>query len=1298
MITLFHTTDVNFTTNGLGSLKDAISCIVVEELNGEFGLEMEYPIRGQHFLDLSLRRIILVKPNPYATPQPFRIWAITKPINGIVTVSAQHISYDMSGYPVAPFTATAVTNALTNIKNNSVVACPFTFVTYKTNVATLKTSVPTSMRTLIGVNVIDTYGGEYEFDKFNVTLHADRGQNRGVSIRYGKNLTDLKQEENCSAVYTGVYPYWYSEASGIFQLPEKVLNASGTYDFTRIYALDLSSVWSDKPTEAQLRTEATNYMTKYKIGVPKVSIDLSFVQLGQSDEYKNFATVETVKLADHVVVEFVEMNVSATAQCIKAIYNVLTNKYDNLELGDVKSNIATTITDGFKKTNQKIQDNKLKFSAEVDTIKIGLADINDAMIGKADISYLESNYAHITNGYLDVAQIGDASIKNAHIDRATANKLQVVTADIVDANITNAKIDRITANKLKVVTADIVDANITNAKIDRASVDKLQVVSADIVDANITNAKIDRVTANKLKVVTADIVDGNITNAKIDRASVDKLVVVSADIEDSAIKTAKIENGSITNAKIDRVSVNKLQVADADIDRASVNKIQIRDADIDRATVNKIQIRDADIDRASVNKLIVKTADIDALAVTSAKIKSIDGDIATITNVKAESITTGALTIQANNLIHESDFRDISTWTIDPVTLPDTTWVIDDVLKYDISSTLKISRTGFVSDVYCNAYSEWQSTSPGQKFVATIYSYSENISLIDSVAPSFYLEFYDSLKTTRLGYSTVTSIKPTINSIWQKYSTVGTVPANAVYVRLRFYTLRNGTINIARPMVQKGTISSEWTLHVDELISDGAITGDLIAGNTIDGDKLTELSIGDRELKVGAVKTDKIDAGAVKAINIDTDAITSDKIFAKAVTADKINALGLKITNDGIDTFVVQSDGQVSMAGDVNSLNYNSITKAGWKISSDGNADFYNATVRGDLLLPNSGMTSMYDSTSIYGRNLALNSLVNLSDTTYLMYNGIISKDFVTGNVYTCVIEGTKEVTQNIGLWQNSGDTGKGNFTQIGTTNRWYLTFTSSATNIGDERKFSLYNPPASSCAWTLGFVYLYEGSDVINDWSPAPEDNPNPVRIWAGTDFINREVAPYRVYQDGSIVANQGTFNGTLSGRVDIGNIHIIDTNATNASLKINSNNDTDTIIQLEEETSYINTEFIIGNTVDKHFYVNPVSDIASFETVAVSINPTTGNNNVVFPNQDTGDLLEFVDNSFSVVQDPTSKALKFQTNIPSTDEDFRFERAGVPGDVSVLVDGDLAITNRIEISNLSIQKKSDGIDFIFN
>lgn len=353
---LYESTESTFETNGLGVLSDTISCQVVEERNGIFEITLEYPLTGIHYQEIKQRRIIFIKPNPYEDPQPFRIYRITKPLSGKITVYAQHISYDLSGVPVSPFSSGSVTGALSGLKTNAAVTNPFSFWTDKTSTGDFAVTAPTSTRTLLGGSdgsILDVFGGEYKFDRWTVRLYNNRGKNSGVSIRYGKNLMDLQQDENISNVVTGIYPYWLSSEGELTELPEKIVNAPGTYDFTRISAIDFSGDFEEAPTEEQLRDRANDYISSNNVGVPTVSITVEFQPLEQTEEYKDIALLERVNLCDTVNVEYSELGVSATAKCVKTTYDALKDKYISIELGDAKTNIADTIIQQQQEINEK---------------------------------------------------------------------------------------------------------------------------------------------------------------------------------------------------------------------------------------------------------------------------------------------------------------------------------------------------------------------------------------------------------------------------------------------------------------------------------------------------------------------------------------------------------------------------------------------------------------------------------------------------------------------------------------------------------------------------------------------------------------------------------------------------------------------------------------------------------------------------------------------------------------------------------------------------------------------------------
>ena len=370
VIRLYDASETDFITTGLGALSDAISCKVTEEVNGPFELEMEYPISGRKYGEILFRNFIYAKPNPYANPQPFRIYGITKPMNGVVTINAAHISYDLADITCAPFSATSVVSAFTNMKAAADVNCPFEFWTDKTTAADMETHIPINMRSILGGmegSILDTYRGEYEFDGYTVKLWNNRGTDRGVQIRYGKNLMSIKQEENISEVYTAVRPFWYreiseegSEEGGLVELPEKIVQIEESSSYTKILPLDLTSAFDHKPTEQELRDATDEYINAHDIGVPKVSLDVEFANLADTEEYKDIAVLEKVMLCDTVDVEFPALGVTSTAKVIKTTYDVLAGRYDKIELGSEKANLVTSISTQGKEIKAKTSKTELQ--------------------------------------------------------------------------------------------------------------------------------------------------------------------------------------------------------------------------------------------------------------------------------------------------------------------------------------------------------------------------------------------------------------------------------------------------------------------------------------------------------------------------------------------------------------------------------------------------------------------------------------------------------------------------------------------------------------------------------------------------------------------------------------------------------------------------------------------------------------------------------------------------------------------------------------------------------------------------
>nr|DAM46739.1 MAG TPA: tail protein [Caudoviricetes sp.] len=342
--TLYRSDETEFTSQGLGSLADAISCTVTEERNGLYELEMEYPQTGLRFADIAAGNIVCAIPSPYRAAQPFRIYKVTKPLNGNVMVYANHISYDLNKIPVKPFAAGTAAEAMTKLQENCAIANGFLFLTDKETAAEMKIETPTAVRSCLGGiqgSVLDTYGGEYEWDRFKVYLKNQRGTDSGVVIRYGKNLTGLTQEGDVTNLVTGIYPYWYSDEKLVTCEPP-IIYAEETTGQTAI-PVDLTEKFENQPTVEQLKSAAESYIRSNAIGVPEVSLTTKFLNLSQMSGYENMQLLEKCDLCDTVTVQYEQAGINAKAKIVSLKTDVLLERYEQIEIGSIRPNIAQTI-------------------------------------------------------------------------------------------------------------------------------------------------------------------------------------------------------------------------------------------------------------------------------------------------------------------------------------------------------------------------------------------------------------------------------------------------------------------------------------------------------------------------------------------------------------------------------------------------------------------------------------------------------------------------------------------------------------------------------------------------------------------------------------------------------------------------------------------------------------------------------------------------------------------------------------------------------------------------------------------
>lgn len=332
---------------GLGSLTDTISAKVTEERNGAYEIVLEYPSSGIHAEDIAPNRFIMAKPNFTDAPQIFRIYKIGKDMGGKFQVFGQHISYDLSGKVVpSGVTGGSATASVLALKNNG--GGNFNITTDIVSSRTFRVDVPSSTRSWFGGkegSLLDIYGGEWKYDNYNCSLLSSRGTNRGVQIRYGKNLTQLSQELDMSSLVTGVYGYAVNSNTNVVTTGSKI-STGLALDVPHDIAIDFSNEvnWESSTAIAtQLNNLATNYVSNNSAALINIknSITLDFVQM------KDLA--DRVDLCDTVSVFFEALGISASVKCIKTEWDVLEERYTRTSFGDARTNIADTISTQTKK-------------------------------------------------------------------------------------------------------------------------------------------------------------------------------------------------------------------------------------------------------------------------------------------------------------------------------------------------------------------------------------------------------------------------------------------------------------------------------------------------------------------------------------------------------------------------------------------------------------------------------------------------------------------------------------------------------------------------------------------------------------------------------------------------------------------------------------------------------------------------------------------------------------------------------------------------------------------------------------
>lgn len=354
------------TSFGIGHLTDIISSKVIEKRNAEYEISFTYAANGIHAEEILVDRFVLAKPNYTDDPQLFRIYEVSGTLNGRFEVKAEHISYALSGKIITSGTAASCSAACLLLQGS---AGNFTITTDKTVVADFKILEPSSVKSWFGGkqgSLLDVYGtGEWHYDNFTATLKLHRGQDRGVTLRYGLNLTELSQIINISNLATAIQGYYKDPDTGVVTLGTKI-STGLTLNLTRERAIDFSGdvdPESATPIATQLDNLTNNYIANNQLDTAFKTITLDFVQEG--------GLSDRVDLCDTVHIYFEALGISAALKCIETEWDVINERYTKCTFGnsrvDITDSIQTIQKEVAEKPSTSMMEEAIKYMTDLIT-------------------------------------------------------------------------------------------------------------------------------------------------------------------------------------------------------------------------------------------------------------------------------------------------------------------------------------------------------------------------------------------------------------------------------------------------------------------------------------------------------------------------------------------------------------------------------------------------------------------------------------------------------------------------------------------------------------------------------------------------------------------------------------------------------------------------------------------------------------------------------------------------------------------------------------------------------------------
>lgn len=991
--------------------------------------------------------------------------------------------------------------------------------------------------------------------------------------------------------------------------------------------------------------------------------------------------------------------------------------------------------------------------AELTQLKSEVAYIGDLTTDNITVGNLVGKYANLTellagNITADHIKTGTITAESGVIGSIDASTITTGTLDASQISVINLSASSITTGEIdaSLITVKNIDAT----HIGTGTLDASKITVTNLSANSITTGTLD---ASKIKVINlsaGSITTGTLDASKIKVTNLNASSITAGTIDASKINVTNINASNITTGTIDATKITI----------SNMNAGSIIGGTIDAVKVKIINLNASNITSGEIDAKRIVVKNLNASNITSG---TIDGNVINVKNLKADNIVAGAITVQGENLIRNTGFNNgFDKWVIH------SDWKLDTKNTFEGTNSVSISLGGNTTPVWREFKSEPIKVTPNSTFVGSVYVKTSGINSTDDYL-GFYLWAYDNansvqtvgMKAIGTNHSEFTRyiITGTVPAGCTNLVLALSMKRNGT-ARVAKPMLSRGSIaSVWKPhtdeLISDGAIDNDKI--ADGTIQSGKLFLDEILASTAFIEKFRAVEIDANQIRVNKITSDQLDIEGIISFQKNPDLFGADMewifdtsadqtwinggaIWANSVTADKINAKGLKIeTADKVTAFQVFDkasadasngeylEGDVLITGTLKSSNFDDTANMGYKISKDGDVHINNAIIRGDVLLPSAGITNYGG--FVGNDNLALNSQrrtftgftggtnnTGIYDTIYLPPNAKAGDKLTVS--FTFEYKNLKPASESSSIRiQGSGDVTMWNSGSFNSIPLPEIVWNSS----GSFRKvvtMTLTADHIKNSYWSVGIRADYVASGEVSivelkaevgstttPWCPHTSDTANFVRFWAGSSFENRDNAPFQVMQDGTVKATVGEFGGTFTGKLEIGNIHIVDTNTSTASIKINTNNNAQTLIEFTEDTSFINTDFIFGTSAVPKFTYTKGNGSFKFSTAPVSIEGTKSF--VYFPADNSSTIAEvgYVggqhgDYSHDIKYSGGGLVFNQSGVTAPAQADFQFTKDGGSSDVDVNITGNVQVTNTIQLGGIQIVNRTVGaekrIDFV--